>query len=99
MLAYLLSLRKVRLGLLLATWFLCRQSYIDLSMATIGRRTCYLMTRTLMLAGLEPMANFCLVSSIWTSTIVGLTTVAYIFNSIRVYLREEFKSFWIELEK
>ncbi|POW12587.1 hypothetical protein PSTT_04212, partial [Puccinia striiformis] len=98
-LAYLISLRRVRLGLLVATWPLCRQSYIDLSFVTIGRKTCYLTKEILRPTGLEPMEDFCMVSLIWSSRIIGLATTGYLFRCIWIYLKEELRLFWVELQE
>ncbi|KAA1102317.1 hypothetical protein PGTUg99_025400 [Puccinia graminis f. sp. tritici] len=97
-LAFLVSFKVVRLGLLVATWLVCRQSYINLSLVTIGQKICYLTKEILRPAGLEPMEDFCAVSLIWSSTIIGLTTAGYIFSCTWIYLKEELRSFWIELQ-
>ncbi|KAI7933372.1 hypothetical protein MJO28_017699 [Puccinia striiformis f. sp. tritici] len=103
MLARLLSsrrfqLRILRLGILGATYVLCHQSYIDLSLVTISNKICSLIKEIVRTAGLEPMEDFCAVSLKWSSTLVGLTTAAYILASTWVYLKAEVHSFWIELQ-
>lgn len=103
MLARLLSsrrfqLRILRLGILGATYVLCHQSYIDLSLVTISNKICSLIEEIVRTAGLEPMEDFCAVSLKWSSTLVGLTTAAYILASTWVYLKAEVHSFWIELQ-
>ncbi|KAI7958374.1 hypothetical protein MJO29_006591 [Puccinia striiformis f. sp. tritici] len=98
-LAWLISSKKGRLGLLVATWFLWHQSYFGLSLVPIGEKMCYRMKEIITPTGLEPMEDFCTASLIWSGTLVGLAMVVYIFSRAWTYLKEEFRSFWIELQE
>jgi hypothetical protein len=97
-LACFISSRRAQLGLLGVTWFLCCQTHINLSWVNIGSKICNLMKEILRPMGLEPMEDFCAQSLIWGSTIFGLAIAGQIFTCSWVYLKAEFRLFWIELQ-
>ncbi|KNZ45236.1 hypothetical protein VP01_834g3 [Puccinia sorghi] len=77
----LLPSRVFRLGILVATWFLFHQTYIDLSPRSISSRFCSLLENfVLRPLHLQPMEDFCDTSLKWSIGILALTAAAYVFR-------------------
>ncbi|KNZ60877.1 hypothetical protein VP01_148g24 [Puccinia sorghi] len=92
------SSRFLRLGILVVTWFLCRQTYFDLSAFNLRSQFCSIIENVILKPlGLEPMDGFSNVSLKWTClTILGTAAVQIVVRTW-FYVKEELQSFWTEI--